>query len=143
MKKLPSPGLRVEVVYFCSMERRRNKRRTGATSVRERAYRHIKKLISDGILEAGSPISELLLAKELGSSCTPIREAMKQLDAEGLLEQSQNGGMTVAQLKREDIIESSMSCVKPLKSTQSEESRAFRCIQRIAIACSSWLTNCW
>lgn len=87
MKKLPSPGLRVEVVYFCSMERRRNKRRTGATSVRERAYRHIKKLISDGILEAGSPISELLLAKELGSSRTPIREAMKQLDAEGLLEQ--------------------------------------------------------
>jgi DNA-binding GntR family transcriptional regulator len=104
-QKATFPQLRVEVIYFSSMERRRNKRRAGATSVRERAYRHIKKLISDGTLEAGSPISELLLAKELGSSRTPIREAMKQLDAEGLLEQSQNGGMTVAQLKREDIIE--------------------------------------
>ncbi len=87
------------------MERRHNKRRAGSISVRERAYRHIKKLISEGILEAGSSISELLLAKELGSSRTPIREAMKQLDAEGLLEQSQSGGMTVAQLKREDIVE--------------------------------------
>lgn len=73
--------------------------------MRERAYEHIKKLISDGKLEAGSPISELVLAKELGSSRTPIREAMNQLDAEGLLEQGPNGGMTVAQLKREDIIE--------------------------------------
>jgi DNA-binding GntR family transcriptional regulator len=87
------------------MERRRNKLRGEGPSVRERAYRHIKKLISDGVLEAGSSISELLLAKELGSSRTPIREAMKQLDSEGLLEQNQNGGMTVAHLKREDIIE--------------------------------------
>jgi DNA-binding GntR family transcriptional regulator len=87
------------------MDRRRSKQRTESVSVRERAYRHIKKLISNGALEAGSQISELLLAKELGSSRTPIREAMKQLDAEGLLEQGQNGGMTVAQLKREDIIE--------------------------------------
>jgi DNA-binding GntR family transcriptional regulator len=87
------------------MDRRRSKRRADGISVRERAYRHIKKLISEGVLEAGASISELLLAKQLGSSRTPIREAMKQLDAEGLLEQNQNGGMTVAQLKREDIIE--------------------------------------
>jgi len=50
-------------------------------------------------------VSELLLAKELGSSRTPIREAMNQLDAEGLLEQNQNGGMVVARLERDDIIE--------------------------------------
>ena len=105
VKKPLTPQLRAEVVYFSFMERRHNKRRAGSISVRERAYRHIKKLISEGILEAGSSISELLLAKELGSSRTPIREAMKQLDAEGLLEQSQSGGMTVAQLKREDIVE--------------------------------------
>jgi len=87
------------------MKKVRTKRQAERISVRERAYRHIKKLISDGVLEAGSSVSELGLAKELGSSRTPIREAMKQLDAEGLLEQGVNGGMTVAQLKREDIIE--------------------------------------
>ena len=74
-------------------------------SVRERAYQHIKKLVSDGVLGPGAGVSELVLAKELGSSRTPIREAMKQLDAEGLLEQNQNGGMVVAQLERGDIIE--------------------------------------
>src|ERR1700733_690318 len=87
------------------IERRSSRRRTSEISVRERAYRHIKGMISDGTLEAGSPVSELVLAKQLGSSRTPIREAMNQLDAEGLLEQGPNGGMSVAQLKREDIIE--------------------------------------
>ncbi|WP_255551044.1 GntR family transcriptional regulator [Granulicella sp. dw_53] len=74
-------------------------------SIREKAYLHIQQLIAQGTLPAGGGISELLLAKELGSSRTPIREAMNQLAAEGLLHQSPGGGMVVAQLTREDIIE--------------------------------------
>jgi DNA-binding GntR family transcriptional regulator len=74
-------------------------------SIREKAYLHIQQLIINGTLAAGSGISELSLAKELGSSRTPIREAMNQLAAEGLLEQNSRGGMLVAQLKRDDIIE--------------------------------------
>lgn len=74
-------------------------------SIREKAYLYIQQLIANGTMPAGSGISELLLAKELGSSRTPIREAMNQLAAEGLLTQSSSGGMVVAQLSREDIIE--------------------------------------
>lgn len=74
-------------------------------SIRRKAYVYIQQLIANGTLAAGSGISELLLAKELGSSRTPIREAMNQLAAEGLLSQSPGGGMVVAQLSREDIIE--------------------------------------
>jgi DNA-binding GntR family transcriptional regulator len=74
-------------------------------SIREKAYLHIQQLIANGKLVAGGGVSELSLAKELGSSRTPIREAMNQLAAEGLLEQSSGGGMLVAQLKRDDIIE--------------------------------------
>ncbi len=74
-------------------------------SIREKAYLYIQQLIAHGTLPAGGGISELLLAKELGSSRTPIREAMNQLAAEGLLQQSPAGGMVVAQLSREDIIE--------------------------------------
>jgi DNA-binding GntR family transcriptional regulator len=86
---------------------RKPRSRHGGTdlSIRERAYLHIQRLLLSGQLEAGSSVSELLLAKELGSSRTPVREAMNQLAAEGLLEQSPNGGMIVAQLGREDIIE--------------------------------------
>ncbi len=76
-----------------------------AGSVREKAYRHIQRSIADGSLAAGGGISELLLAKELNSSRAPIREAMHQLAAEGLLEQNPSGGMVVAQLTRDDIVQ--------------------------------------
>lgn len=77
--------------------------RRSAVSARERAYRHIQEQISKGILMAGHPVSELLLAKELGSSRTPIREAIGQLAAEGLLEQTHHRGAVVRQLTRSDI----------------------------------------
>lgn len=74
-------------------------------SIREKAYLHIQQLVAGGQLPAGSAISELQLAKDLGSSRTPIREAMNQLAAEGMLEQAAGGGMLVAHIKREDIVE--------------------------------------
>lgn len=74
-------------------------------SIREKAYIHIQQRIANGTLAAGGGVSELLLSKELRSSRAPIREAMHQLAAEGLLEQNPTGGMVVTQLKREDIIE--------------------------------------
>lgn len=74
-------------------------------TMRERAYQHIQKLIGEGTLKAGSALSELLLAKELGSSRTPIREALGQLVAEGLLEQTSAGTTLVVQLHRGDVIE--------------------------------------
>lgn len=56
-------------------------------------------------MSPGSAVSEIALAKELGSSRTPIREALGQLVAEGLLEQTPNRGAVVVQLKRQDIID--------------------------------------
>ena len=95
-----------EKLYSVQMSRRpKTHHGTRDLSIREKAYLYIQQLIADGTLPAGGGISELLLAKELGSSRTPIREAMNQLAAEGLLSQSQSGGMVVAQLSREDIVE--------------------------------------
>jgi DNA-binding GntR family transcriptional regulator len=74
-------------------------------SIRERAYAHIQRKIASGELPPGSSVSELALSKELGSSRTPIREAIGQLVAEGLLEQVRNRGAVVVQLARQDIID--------------------------------------
>src|SRR5450756_39438 len=74
-------------------------------SIREKAYLYIQQLVASGKLPAGSGISEIQLSKDLGSSRTPIREAMNQLAAEGMLEQAPGGGMLVRHIKREDIIE--------------------------------------
>jgi DNA-binding GntR family transcriptional regulator len=87
------------------MKKKSKGRGTRSGSIREKAYHYIQRQIATGQLSAGSGISELQLAQELDSSRTPIREAMNQLAAEGLLEQSPGGGMNVAQVQREHIIE--------------------------------------
>jgi DNA-binding GntR family transcriptional regulator len=74
-------------------------------SIRQQAYLHIQRKIASGELSAGGAISELDLAREMGSSRTPIREAIGQLTAEGFLEQSPSGGALVVQLTREDIVD--------------------------------------
>lgn len=74
-----------------------------SNSVRRRAYLLIQKKIASGELKAGSLISEIALARELGSSRTPIREAAGQLLAEGLLDLSPGGGIIVTQLTRQGI----------------------------------------
>lgn len=92
-------------MYSVTMRRKSESIKGPSSSLRERAYSHIQQLIASGGLESGSAISELQLAQTLGSSRTPIREAMSRLAAQGLLEQSPGGGMVVAQVQREDIVE--------------------------------------
>lgn len=77
----------------------------GDRSVRERAYLFIQQKLAQGVLLPGAAISEVALSQELGSSRTPVREALGQLVAEGLLEQTPNRGTVVVQLKRHDIID--------------------------------------
>jgi DNA-binding GntR family transcriptional regulator len=76
-----------------------------STSIRQKAYLCIRRKIATGELAADSALSELDLAKELGSSRTPIREAISQLIAEGLLVHREGGGVLVVQLTRESIID--------------------------------------
>ena len=74
-------------------------------SMRERAYAHVQRRIASGDLRPETPLSEVLLAKELKMSRTPVREALSQLVSEGLLEQTANRGTLVAQFRRQDITE--------------------------------------
>lgn len=74
-------------------------------SMRERAYASIQRRIASGELKPETALSELVLARELKMSRTPVREALNQLVAEGLLEQTPNRGTLVVQLKRQDIID--------------------------------------
>lgn len=77
----------------------------GSRPIRERAYLLIQQKIARGELRPGANVSEVALAQELGSSRTPIREALGQLVAEGFLEQTPNRGAVVVQLKRQDIVD--------------------------------------
>jgi DNA-binding GntR family transcriptional regulator len=56
-----------------------------APSASDRAYRHVKEQILDGVLPGGELISEGEIAEALGMSRTPVRAAFTQLESEGLL----------------------------------------------------------
>jgi DNA-binding GntR family transcriptional regulator len=68
------------------------------------AHQHILGRISSGDLPAGAALSELNLAARLGVSRTPVREAIGQLVAEGILQKSSRGAV-VAEPTRQDIID--------------------------------------
>ncbi|RLV48064.1 GntR family transcriptional regulator [Nocardioides mangrovicus] len=68
---------------------------TSATSA-ERVAALVRDMILDGRLTSGSRLAETELARSLGVSRTPVREALGRLDAEGLVEQVPNRGARVA-----------------------------------------------
>ena len=87
------------------MERKPLAPGTPSGSLRDRAYAHIQRGIASGELRPETAISEVVLAKELKVSRTPVREAINQLVAEGLLEQTPNRGTLVVRLRRQDVVE--------------------------------------
>lgn len=64
-------------------------------TLRQRAYRCIRDKFLTGELLAGMTLSENQLAKELGMSRTPIREAIRQMEMEGLLDYAPRFGAVV------------------------------------------------
>src|SRR5579859_7072170 len=78
---------------------------TTASPAKQRIYNHVHELVSTGALPGGQVISELQLSRDLGTSRSPVREAIAQLIADGLLEQAPNRSAVVVDLKREDIVD--------------------------------------
>ncbi|TWT34862.1 GntR family transcriptional regulator [Blastopirellula retiformator] len=72
---------------------------------RRQAYLYIQQRILSGDLSAGSQVSELALAKELGMSRMPVREAIRQLEVEGLVRQVPRFGTIVHSLDRAEMAE--------------------------------------
>ena len=56
-----------------------------------RAAEALRTMIASGQIAPGSGLTQVGLAQEIGVSTTPVREALRLLEAEGLLESQQNG----------------------------------------------------
>lgn len=74
-------------------------------SLHERVYDEIKKSVIKGEIPPGSKIIEENIAKTLGVSRTPIREALKRLAQDGLVEITPRKGAFVIQLSKEIVKE--------------------------------------
>jgi DNA-binding GntR family transcriptional regulator len=79
--------------------------RVPRTGLHEHAARKLRTLIVRGDLLPGEPLLEVGLSEALGVSRTPLREALKQLAAEGLVELQLNRSAVVASLRRDELTE--------------------------------------
>lgn len=71
---------------------------------RQQAYDYIRAKILTADVDEGQRIAEIPLAKELGISRTPVREALNQLASEGLLDRS-GWGVAVKQISLGELDE--------------------------------------
>jgi DNA-binding GntR family transcriptional regulator len=78
---------------------------SGRMSRKDTVLRILRSAILDGRLSAGTRLNQDLVATELGVSRMPVREAVKQLEAEGLLVVYPYRGVAVAQLDASSIEE--------------------------------------
>lgn len=74
-------------------------------NLRELAYERVLDMLLGGEMPAGTPLQERRLAEILNISRTPVREALRQLEAEGLVMRQMGRLMTVRQVSVQDYIE--------------------------------------
>lgn len=75
------------------------------SSLHDEVVTRLRDMIIEGRLAAGTRIHELKLCEALGVSRTPLREALKVLASEGLIELTPSRGATVRRLTPADVLD--------------------------------------
>src|SRR3982751_3121734 len=81
---------------------------SGAAEYASRAslvYRKLREAIESGELKPGERVMELEVAEWLEVSRTPVREALRRLESEGMLALEPRIGLVVASLSRDAMLE--------------------------------------
>jgi DNA-binding GntR family transcriptional regulator len=77
----------------------------GAISLRESAARMLTRAVIDGVLKPGDRISEADISRRMGISRGPLREALFQLERDGLIIHKNNRGAQVMNVETRDVYE--------------------------------------
>lgn len=72
-------------------------------TLRESVMERLRSAIGDGTLAAGTHLAEVDLSSSLGVSRATLREALRQLQQEGLLVQDQRGRVSVRRLSGREV----------------------------------------
>ncbi|MEM6740702.1 MAG: GntR family transcriptional regulator [Pseudomonadota bacterium] len=80
--------------------------RKAAGPLSKQAHRALSELIRRRMLRSGEPLVELQLAERLGISRTPLRQAMQQLEGEGLLRKDANRSYVVRRVELKEYLQS-------------------------------------
>lgn len=76
---------------------------TSGSTLHIQVFEEIEHAILGGELKSGENLTESRLSKELGVSRTPVREALRQLELEGLVRTVPNKGAVVVGVTEKDI----------------------------------------
>jgi DNA-binding GntR family transcriptional regulator len=96
------------------------------------ATNHIRDLIADGVLLQGERIYQRELATRIGISLSPLREALRVLEAEGLVSYSANRGYEVARFNRGDLVEIyQMRALVESQALQTIEAPSVQTVRRL------------
>lgn len=71
----------------------------------EHVYRRLRDAIQRGEFKAGRRVMEIEVAEWLKVSRTPVRDAIRRLEGEGMLEHEPRNGLVVARLDRQAVME--------------------------------------
>lgn len=71
----------------------------------EHVYRRLRDAIQHGEYKSGRRVMEIEIADWLKVSRTPVRDAIRRLEAEGMLEHEPRNGLVVARLDRQAVME--------------------------------------
>ena len=74
-------------------------------SRKQYAYEQIRRMIETGQIEYDAPLVERVLCEKLGMSRTPVREALRELVSDGLLEQVDGKGVYLKRISFRALIE--------------------------------------
>lgn len=72
-------------------------------SLRIQVFNALEDAILNGVYQEGDSLNELKLSKSLGVSRTPVREALMQLELEGLVKNIPNKGAVVIGISEQDV----------------------------------------
>ena len=73
--------------------------------LRDVVFENLRKAILEGQLKPGQRLMEVQLAEQLGVSRTPVREAIRKLELEGLVVMLPRKGAYVANMSLKDIVD--------------------------------------
>jgi len=76
-----------------------------APTIREEAFKYLRQQIVTGEIGPGTKLIESKLAKEMGTSRTPVREALHNLEMENLIQSIPRVGYVVREISEEEIEE--------------------------------------
>jgi len=107
----------------------------------EKSYFRLREKLTRGELPAGTQLVNRTLAREFGSSLSPVREAINRLAKDGLITQVAGAGAFVREVSRNDLDEAYIvrEAVEGCAAAEAARNIGARQLEELDETCERWL----